>query len=126
MLYQWDVSRSPIEAVFDSAEELQSISEEAGQFARKLARGTVARVAEIDALIAEHSEHWRLSRMSTVDRNLLRLAVYECWETDTPKKVVINEALEIAKRYSSEESVAFVNGILDAIRAKLETSGSRA
>lgn len=125
MLYQWDVTKSPLPEIFSSIEGLRSAGEEAGRFARSLAAGTVERMVEIDALLSEHSERWRLSRMSTVDRNLLRLAVYECLATETPPKVIINEALEIAKRFSSAESASFVNGVLDAIRTKLSSATER-
>ena len=77
---------------------------------------------EIDALISTYAERWRLERMATVDRNILRLAIYEFLYEDTPKKVVINEALEIAKKFSTTEAVQFVNGILDAVRLKIETA----
>ena len=76
-------------------------------------------MAEIDALLAEHSHNWRVERMSQVDRNILRIAVYEMVHVDdAPVQVVINEALEIAKRYSIDESVPFINGILDAVQSR--------
>lgn len=77
-----------------------------------LARGTRDHLVEIDALIARVAEHWTLDRMATVDRNILRMAIYELVSTDTPVGVVINEAVELAKRYSTEESGRFVNGML--------------
>jgi len=83
----------------------------------KLVEGVAAHQEELDALIRQNSEHWRLERMAAVDRNLLRLALYELLhEPAIPAKVVINEAVELAKRYGSEESGAFINGILDRIR----------
>jgi N utilization substance protein B len=83
----------------------------------KLVEGVVAHQEELDALIRQHSEHWRLERMAAVDRNLLRLALYELLHQPAiPAKVVINEAVELAKRYGSEESGSFINGILDRIR----------
>lgn len=83
----------------------------------KLVEGVAAHQEELDALIRQKSEHWRLERMAAVDRNLLRLALYELLhEPAIPAKVVINEAVELAKRYGSEESGAFINGILDRIR----------
>jgi N utilization substance protein B len=84
-------------------------------FLEGLVRGTVEKAGEIDALISGHAEHWRLERMPAVDRNILRLAIYEMRHTETPAPVVIDEALELARRFSSEESVLFVNGVLDAI-----------
>ena len=83
----------------------------------KLVEGVTAHQEELDALIKQHSEHWRLERMAAVDRNLLRLALYELLHQPAiPAKVVINEAVELAKRYGSEDSGSFINGILDRIR----------
>jgi N utilization substance protein B len=86
----------------------------------KLVEGVAAHQENLDALIRQYSEHWRLERMAAVDRNLLRLALYELFhQPDIPTKVVINEAVELAKRYGSEDSGAFVNGILDRLRQAL-------
>jgi len=85
-------------------------------FAEELVSGVVDGIEEIDRLIVQHSEHWRLERMPAVDRNILRLAVYEMTHKETPAAVAIHEALELALRFSTDESVAFVNGVLDAIR----------
>jgi N utilization substance protein B len=83
----------------------------------ELVEGVAAHLEELDTLITRYSEHWRLSRMAAVDRNLLRLATYELLhQPQIPPKVVINEAIELAKLYGSEDSGAFVNGILDQIR----------
>jgi N utilization substance protein B len=83
----------------------------------ELVEGVAAHLEELDAQIARHSEHWRLERMAAVDRNLLRLATYELlYQQQIPPKVVINEAVELAKLYGSEDSGGFVNGILDRIR----------
>jgi N utilization substance protein B len=83
----------------------------------ELVEGVAAHLEELDAQISRHSEHWRLERMAAVDRNLLRLASYELlYQRQIPPKVVINEAVELAKVYGSEDSGAFVNGILDRIR----------
>ena len=119
MLYQWDVSREPVESVIESSSELQNASEAAREFASRLVEGTVDRIEEIDKILIETSEHWRLGRMSTVDRNVLRLAVYELLQKSTPPGVVINEALEVAKRFSSRESAGFVNGVLDAVNQEI-------
>ena len=87
-------------------------------YARHLVQGIYSQLAEIDALLAEHSHNWRVMRMSSVDRNILRIAVFEMQAgKDAPVQVVINEALEIAKRYSVADSVPFINGILDAVRS---------
>jgi len=85
-------------------------------FMEQLVRGTIEAMGAIDRRIVGHSEHWRLERMPIVDRNVLRLAVHEMTSLGTPAPVVIDEALELARRFSSEESVAFINGVLDAVR----------
>jgi transcription antitermination protein NusB len=85
-------------------------------FMEQLVRGTLEGIGGIDKRIAGQSEHWRLDRMPIVDRNILRLAVHEMTTIGTPAPVVIDEALELARRFSSEESVAFINGVLDAVR----------
>ena len=91
--------------------------EKAPAYLLQLVEGVATHLEELDALIARHSEHWRLERMSAVDRNLLRLAAYELlYVPKIPPKVVINEAVELAKQYGSEDSGAFVNGILDRLR----------
>lgn len=90
-------------------------------FANGLVRGTLGRVAEIDALLASHTQNWRVERMNVLDRLVLRLGVYELLaEPGTPPKVVLNEAIELARRFSGEESVPFVNGVLDAVRKALQ------
>ena len=86
----------------------------------KLVEGVVAHQEGLDKLIRQHSEHWRLERMAATDRNLLRLSLYELLHVpDVPAKVVINEAVELAKKYGSDESGSFINGILDRIRAEV-------
>ncbi|MCX5893129.1 MAG: transcription antitermination factor NusB [Deltaproteobacteria bacterium] len=93
-------------------------------YLRKLAAGVAAHQEELDALIVRYSEHWRLERMTVVDRNLLRLAAFELlYQPKIPPKVVLNEAVELAKRYGSDDSGGFVNGILDQIRAAHEGQG---
>jgi transcription antitermination protein NusB len=87
------------------------------RFMEELVRGTLARREVIDEAIGKASEHWRLDRMPSVDRNLLRLATYELLEGKLPYAVIIDEALELARRFSGNESVGFVNGVLDSIRA---------
>ena len=101
------------------------LDERALGFARRLVAGVIENLEALDRNIAESSEHWRLSRMALVDRNIMRLAVYEfIFTPETPKKVAINEALEIAKRFSGEESTQFINGILDNIRKRVEAKAS--
>jgi N utilization substance protein B len=80
-----------------------------------LVRGASGNAPDIDRQITEKSEHWRLERMPAVDRNILRLAVYEMNELKTPPPVVIDEALELARQFSGDDSVSFINGVLDAV-----------
>lgn len=106
-----------IDAFYNSLYSEESpMRPERDEFLERLVRGTVEKAGEIDALISGHAEHWRLERMAAVDRNILRLAIYEMQNTETPAAVVIDEALELARRFSTEESVQFVNGVLDAVR----------
>ena len=86
------------------------------EFMEKLVRGATDQAAAIDQRIVAKSENWRLDRMPAVDRNILRLAVYEMTDVGTPAPVVIDEALELARKFSTDESVAFINGVLDAVR----------
>ena len=94
------------------------------EFANKLASVTLGNLEAIDAKIRSRAEHWRIERMAIVDRNVLRLAVYEFLYESTPHTVVINEALEIARRFSTYEATQFINGILDAIKHDLEKKSS--
>jgi transcription antitermination protein NusB len=115
MLYQWEMrheSPAEIEAGFWRGVKAAPGTRE---FANELLEASVARAALIDALLEKHATDWKLDRMAAMDRAILRLAVGEFRATGTPPKVVINEALELAKKYSSEESVSFINGVLDAI-----------
>src|SRR5205085_2984932 len=89
-------------------------------FVEDLVRGTVENIAALDEQISKHAEHWRMERMPAVDRNILRLAVWEMIYGGTPAAVTIDEALELARKYSNEESVQFVNGVLDAVHRELE------
>jgi N utilization substance protein B len=86
------------------------------RFMEELVRGTVANIAKIDERIEAKSEHWRLERMPAVDRNILRLAIFEMEQNVLPTPVIIDEALELARQFSSDESLPFINGVLDAIR----------
>jgi N utilization substance protein B len=96
------------------------MDEGAREFATRLATGTLAHLEGIDDLIRSRAEHWRISRMAVVDRNILRMAVYEFLHEQTPRTVAINEALEIARRFSTYEATQFINGILDAIKRDLD------
>ena len=103
-----------------------SIDDKTREFANRLACGTLKNVDAIDDRIRTRAEHWRIERMAIVDRNVLRLAVYEfLHQDDTPNAVAINEALEIARRFSTYEATQFINGILDAIRQDLDAGSAK-
>lgn len=111
----------PDELVRDYWTQLgEELDEPARAFASQLVTGTLAHVKEIDERIKSRAEHWRISRMAIVDRNVLRLAVYEFIHEPTPRTVAINEALEVARRFSTYEATQFINGILDAIKRDLD------
>jgi len=117
LLYQNDLAGTAPEEMFEKTDEYVSAKPEVQEYASRLVLGTLARRDELDTKLAERSEHWRLGRMPAVDRNLLRLALFELlYEEDTPDAVVIDEAVEIAKKFSTPSSGPFVNGVLDAIR----------
>jgi len=101
------------------------VDEDGREFATRLALGTLAHLEEVDERIKLRAEHWRIDRMATVDRNVLRLAVYEFLYEPTPRTVAINEALEVARRFSTYEATQFINGILDAIKRDLDQEHPR-
>jgi N utilization substance protein B len=140
VLYQWDMTKRPMEetihAFYDTlradgapeaAEEPDDEEppsegrdafvsrDERDLFMEELVNGASAMAPAIDLRISEKSAHWKLERMPVVDRNILRLAIYEMSRQDTPAAVVIDEALELARQFSGDESVAFINGVLDAV-----------
>ena len=116
LLYQHDVSLGKATHVTDAFWAEQKASAEAKTFAEELLVGVQKNCSELDAVIEKYSANWKLSRIASVDKNVLRLAIYELlYREDIPKKVTLNEAVEIAKRFGTEESGAFVNGILDNI-----------
>jgi N utilization substance protein B len=130
ILYQWEIGRVEIGRVVEVYFDLQWPDEspppaELRAFAAALATATAERLAVIDPLIAETAERWRPERMAVVDRLILRMAICELLrDPDTPPAVVINEALELARTFSTEESVKFINGMLDAVRRKIEEQGT--
>lgn len=117
ILFSWDARHQPVDDAIDAYFSTLYSEEhpERDAFAAELVRGVVRNAADIDARIGKHAEHWRLERMPAVDRNILRLAVFELSGEKTPPPVVIDEAIELARKFSSEESAQFVNGVLDAI-----------
>lgn len=121
MLFQWDITHDSIDRVASTFWDEQEEPEETRAFAESLAAGAVENVERIDVLIARHAENWRLDRMAVVDRNILRMATWEFLsDAKTPQTVIINEAIEIARRFSAQESPQFINGILDSIRKEIE------
>lgn len=122
MLFQADMGQQNADQVRHTFwRERSSVKGDVRNFAEDLFRVAIDRSSEIDGLIEGHAEHWRMDRMAAVDRNILRSAVAELLGfPDTPRAVVINEALEIAREYSSPESVQFINGVLDSVGKDLE------
>ena len=123
MLFAADVAEMPADEVVRSywAELGESdLDDTAREFATRLAARTLSNLELLDERIRSRAEHWRISRMAVVDRNILRLAVYEFLYEPTPRTVAINEALEIARRFSTYEATQFINGILDAIKRDLD------
>jgi len=120
ILYQWEVGRvPPAEAVaghWQIEQDGPGLAEPGRRFAEELALGTVASLSAIDPLIEAHAKRWRLERMAVIDRLILRMAVFEfLFRPDTPHAVAIDEAIELARTYSEQDAVRFVNGVLDGI-----------
>lgn len=103
------------EEMFDRVAAHFDLPAGAHAFAKSLVCGTVGCQPELDALLSAHAKNWRISRMAAVDRNVLRLACYELTRTDTPASVILDEAIELARRFGSDRSPGFVNGVLDAV-----------
>jgi N utilization substance protein B len=112
-IYQSEISKTDIDQALDNLFEEEGIPEETKTFARHLAKEAQNNKDKLDSKITEFSKNWSIDRISMINKSILRLAFYELlFEKDTPKPVVINEALELAKKYSDEESAKFINGIL--------------
>ncbi len=123
MLYQAEASGAPIAEVVAVFWRDLNVDPDVRRYAERLAAGATAARLEIDTHLAGCLENWRLERLALVDRNVLRLAVYEfLYEPETPPIVVIDEAIEVAKKFGGEDSGQFVNGILDALRLKLQAA----
>ncbi len=121
ILFQLDVSANDPEVAIPLFWKRREVLESVRTFAEKIVFGVLENSDKLDSIISSSAEHWRLNRMAIVDRNVLRMALYEfLWELETPLVVIIDEAIEIAKKYGSEESGAFINGILDAVKKKME------
>ena len=123
MLYQWQVSDTPIEQVVESFWRVRRSTPATRAMADRLAMGAGARIGELDDAIGEAASNWRLDRIAPVDRTILRLGAYELLgEPQTPAAVVLDEAVEMAKRFGEADSPAFVNGVLDAIRRRFRAA----
>ena len=121
MLYQWDLRRDNLDTSIATFWEVNKAEDDVRTFADRLVYGTVEHLEALDPLIERHAKNWRLERMETLDRNLLRMATQELLhEPDTPATVVIDEAIEIARRFSTLGSPQFINGLLDSIYKEIE------
>ncbi len=124
LLYQSELTDAEPEEMQAEFEEWRNAGASVREFADKLLRGTLARRDEIDEELGRQTTHWRLERLAAVDRNILRLAMYELiFETETPHAVVIDEAIEIAKKYGTKDSGRFVNGVLDGFVKRRAAAG---
>lgn len=119
MLFQYDLSGNSPSAILASFEDLQKARAPVREFAVKIFEGTLRHLEEIDVMITEQAQNWRLSRMAVVDLNIIRMSIYEfLHENDTPKLVIIDEAIEIGKKFGTDKSSQFINGILDGVLKK--------
>lgn len=114
MLFQWDMASQKPASIEEGFWETARAADSTRKFANELFEGAVAQAKTSDELVGKLSENWRFERLAAVDRNILRLAIFELQFGTAPPKVVINEALELAKKFSSEDSPNFLNGVLDA------------
>ena len=119
MLFQWDMSQQEFTKLESKFWKSAKAADRTRAFANKLFEGAAKDVSALDEIIAKHCENWRFERLAAIDRAILRLAIHEMKAAETPAKVVLNEAVELAKKFSSEESGAFVNGILDSVHKSL-------
>lgn len=125
MLFQIDLAGGDPAEVYPHFWKEHDVEPEVKAFAQALTEGVVRERVVLDAAISAAAERWRIERMAVVDRNILRMAIFELtWHDETPPAVVIDEAIEVAKRFGSEQSGAFINGILDSVRRGL-AEGSR-
>jgi N utilization substance protein B len=120
VLFEWDMRRDSVDrAISHYYDTLYSEESETkpktDRFMEELVRGTVASSEEIDRIIQARAENWRIERMAVVDRNILRLAIFELTKKEVPPTVIIDEALELARQFSADESVSFINGVLDGV-----------
>jgi N utilization substance protein B len=118
MLFQWEMGKQEPSRIEDGFWKIASAQKSTREFANQLFESAAARAAEIDPIISLHAKNWRIERIAAIDRTILRLALAELRSTSTPAKVIINEAVELAKKFSSEDASAFINGILDAAKSE--------
>lgn len=119
MLFQWEMSQQEPAKLEGKFWRGAKAADNTREFANQLFEGAAKDVAALDELISKHCENWRFERLAAIDRAILRLAIHELRAGDTPPKVVLNEAVELAKKFSSDDSGPFVNGVLDAFRKSL-------
>ncbi len=119
MLFQWDMSQQDPVNLKAKFWKSAKAADKTREFANQLFEGAAKEVSALDEIIGKHCENWRFERLAAIDRAILRLAIYEMTSSDTPAKVVLNEAVDLAKKFSSEESGAFVNGVLDSVHKSL-------
>ena len=120
MLFQWDMSQQDFVKLETKFWKSAKAADKTREFANRLFEGAAKEVTVLDAVIVKHADNWRFERLAAIDRAILRLAIHEMNCKDTPAKVVLNEAVEMAKKFSSEESGSFVNGVLDAVHKSLK------
>lgn len=114
MLFQWEMGKQEPPRIEEGFWKIAGGQKSTRDFANQLFESAAARAAELDPIISSHAQNWRLERIAAIDRTILRLALAELRTTSTPAKVVIDEAVELAKKFSSEDAAGFINGILDA------------
>jgi transcription antitermination protein NusB len=119
MLFQWDISQQDFAKLEKKFWKNARATDSTRDFANALFEGAARDAAALDEMIGKHSENWRPDRMAAIDRAILRLAAFELRGKQTPPKVVLNEAIELAKKFSAEDSAPFINGVLDAVRKSL-------
>ncbi len=115
LLYQYEIRKEPPEKLLKQFwEEKSKLNKDIRAFSEEIFMGTLEHVEKIDQVISELSLHWKLSRLSLVDKNILRFAIYEiCFRDDIPPKVTVDEAIEVSRKYSGDDAGSFINGILD-------------
>jgi N utilization substance protein B len=123
MLFQWEVGRNDLKSIEEGFWARARSEKSTRAFANELFEGAAAGAAELDALLAENTKNWRAERLASTDRAILRLAAYELRAGKTPPKVVLNEAIELAKEFSSQDAAGFINGVLDAVARSLGKKG---